>query len=1209
MYKIYVIILFALAGTLSFAQQSDYIQWAKTHRGSALYTRFGLLNGNRVAITYSNDGSIAGTNPGDLRGYWPYPSTQDGYIGDVTPLVGIEIPIRDYNGDGNPDTLHSVTITTGPRNGQAAKIDPTDGHFQGFAPEPGYVNESQDTVAISHKPSTWPPFWPDHPDWIDSSGKPLWDGYFGKGVIRADQETFFVIDDAPDNNPQLRTNNLFHPDSTDLTRNGMGLLVSVRGMQWSQIQAQDVLFWLYDITNIGTTNYNKVVFGEVVGGCVGDVGQTYVDCRDDLGYFDLNNNLTYTWDNDDNTADPLWIPIDQVLPGVRTKIGFAGYAYLESPGNGFDGIDNNNDAVDPSSPVFSQNDFEFNSSLKAYVASRTLSRTNAGTNSSWPDNEIVLIDPTTYERTIVHLDTLLRNSNDTAIVKSLGQSYKIYDGVTLTEIINNGLDDNLNGIIDENHDLHYQRIFKSSTGVVIKTETRPLAYKNYLTNTGLNNTLIDERRDSGPGEIVAGYVPDYSQAPDPVTGKYPGMVKSHWSGDENGDWNPSKDDVGADGIPNTKDMGEGDGKPTAGEPHFDKTDVNESDQIGLTSFNFFNQTASPPMNNNEILWNRMKPGYFDVIPLLPQDGDFIYSSGYFPLLPDRTERFSLALVFGADSNHIFKNKQIAQKIYNSNYDFLKPPPKPVLKLISGDKKVTLVWDSKAESYVSFQGYKIYRSTDPGFTEGGGEPIATFDVKDSISGYFVPATQDLAELPRFYLGSNSGLVHSYVDNKLQNGQRYFYAVTAYTSGDASNNFYPAEDPKFVTINSNGTVSVDVNTGYVVPRSTVAGYVGPEAPSLLGHVPGTPVIGTGKVYLNVVNPNDVKNKTYRVTFQDQIQNFIPQTKSYSVVDYSNPNLPDTILNAPLSSQDTLVGDKDKYMFDGVYLNVENDWNIKIDTAATKWNKTHPKKDYTLSFGIFTLANVSEKGIAYPRDYNMVFDASHTPGDTSSALTITYNNKPYNIPAAKSNFRIYDASTGEQVSYAYLDAGIKEQFSSLDRIIFLQNTKTETGKDTTIITWLLQTSGSDTACYIPTSGDTLMIKVTKPFTSQDVLEITTKSAKVENNLASSQLENIRVVPNPYLAATSQEPPLPPTITSGRGDRKISFIHLPKDATIYIYTVRGELVRKLEMSSTQNINDGTVDWDLRSRENIEVAYGVYFYIVDVPGVGKKTGKLAIIK
>ncbi|MEJ2614663.1 MAG: hypothetical protein P8Z35_06880, partial [Ignavibacteriaceae bacterium] len=206
----------------------------------------------------------------------------------------------------------------------------------------------------------------------------------------------------------------------------------------------------------------------------------------------------------------------------------------------------------------------------------------------------------------------------------------------------------------------------------------------------------------------------------------------------------------------------------------------------------------------------------------------------------------------------------------------------------------------------------------------------------------------------------------------------------------------------------------------------------------------------------------------------------------------------MRAPLSSKDTLVGDKDKYLFDGVYLNVENDWNIKIDTAATKWNKTHSKKDYILSFGTFTLANVSEKGIAYPSDYNLVFDASHTPADTSTSLTITYNNNPYHIPKVNSNFRIYDPSTGKQISYAYLDAGIKGMFSSLDRIIFIQKTKTPAGKDTTIITWLLQTSGSDTASYTPTSGDTLRLRVTKPFTNQDVLEITTKSAKVENNLA---------------------------------------------------------------------------------------------------------------
>jgi hypothetical protein len=1208
MRKILLLTLIFIISEFTFGQQDLLIPWAKTNRGKSLYTRFGIHNGNRIAISFRSDGSIAGTNPNDVRGDWPYPATQDGYIGDVTPLVGIEIPIKDYNGDGIPDTLHSVTISPGPRSGQAAKVDPIDGHFQGWEPEPGYVNLSQDTVAMSQLSSTWPSSWADHPNWIDTTGKAVWDGYFGEGVIRADEESYFVMDDAQDTNPQERTNYLFHPDSTDTTRNGMGLVTRVRGMQWAQIQAQDVLFFLYDITNIGTTNYNKVDFGEIVGGCVGDVGLNYVDCNDDLGYFDLNNNLTYTWDSDDKTADPLWISLTTVISGARTNIGYAGYAYLESPGNGFDAIDNDNDAEDPSSPTFQSGDFAYNSQLNSYTATRTLHRNDAGTNANWPANKIILIDPTTYNRTVVSLDTLLKSIYDTVTVYSLGQPYKIYDGVTLSEIVNNGLDDNLNGLIDENRNIHFERVFQSSTGIILKEELRPLAYRNYFTGGGMSNTLIDERRDSGPGQITAGWVPDYTQQPDATTGKYPGTIKTHWSGDENGDWNPAKDDVGADGIAGTHDAGEGDGIPTAGEPHFDATDVVESDQIGLTSFNFFNQTQSPPMNNNETLWNRMEPGYFDVIPNQPQDGDFIYASGYFPLLPNRTERFSLALVFGQDSSHAFKNKQIAQKIYNANYDFLKPPPKPALTAVPGDKQVTLIWDNKAEAYTSFEGYNIYRSTDAGFTEGGGAPIATFDLKDSISGYFIPVTEDLAELPRFYLGSNSGLTHTYVDNNLQNGQGYFYAVTAFTSGDANSNIYPAEDPKFITVSASGAVQRDVNTAFVTPRSVVAGYVGPNAPSLLGPAPGTLLFGTGDVYLHVVNPPLVGNKTYQVKFASAIQNFVPVTTAFSVINYTNPNLIDTLITVPLSSNPQ-PGSDDQYVFDGMYLTVDNAWTVIFDTANSGWNTVHPKKDYLISFNAFSLSGVKQQGVAYPRDYNIVFDATSAAADTSTALTVTYNGSPYQIAKTKSNFRVYDALTGAKVSYAYLDAGIMGKFSSLDRIIFLQNTKTSTGKDTTIMTWLLQVFGADSASYNPTAGDTLKMRVTKPFTNSDVLQITTTSATVQNNLAKNQLDKIRAVPNPYLAATSQEPKLPIGITTGRGTRKISFIHLPRSCSIYIYTVRGELVRKLVMPPGQAIDDGSLDWDLTTSANLDVAYGVYFYMVDAPGVGQKFGKLAIIK
>ena len=46
--------------------------------------------------------------------------------------------------------------------------------------------------------------------------------------------------------------------------------------------------------------------------------------------------------------------------------------------------------------------------------------------------------------------------------------------------------------------------------------------------------------------------------------------------DNDGDWNVLYDDLGADGIAETGDYGELDGKPTLGEPNFDRTDVDES---------------------------------------------------------------------------------------------------------------------------------------------------------------------------------------------------------------------------------------------------------------------------------------------------------------------------------------------------------------------------------------------------------------------------------------------------------------------------------------------------------------------------------------------------------------------------------------------------------------------------------------------------------
>jgi hypothetical protein len=143
-------------------------------------------------------------------------------------------------------------------------------------------------------------------------------------------------------------------------------------------------------------------------------------------------------------------------------------------------------------------------------------------------------------------------------------------------------------------------------------------------------------------------------------------------------------------------------------------------------------------------------------------------------------------------------------------------------------------------------------------------------------------------------------------------------------------------------------------------------------------------------------------------------------------------------------------------------------------------------------------------------------------------------------------------------------------------------------------------------PRVGDKFILRTTKPFRRGDKFTFTSRATAVDNDIAKSQLDRIRVVPNPYIASSVYEQPLPPGVTQGRGERLIYFTHIPKNSTIRIYTQRGRLVQTLLHSGG---DDGSVPWNLRSGENQEVAYGLYFYHIDAPNVGVATGKFVLIK
>lgn len=1177
-------------------------------RGDANLLRIGYHTGNRVGISFYNDGQIAGFNQGvDIRGEWPLGSGEN-YIGDCIPLIGVEFL------NAARETLHSVVISRGPRNRQSEERDPVTRQFRGWNPTPGFLNPNSRFLAMSHLPSTWPiGGWCDEPTWVDQNGNTQWNGYFGRGIMNADQESYFHADDQADN----EFNSAFIPDTTDPTRKGMGLRLARRGFQWSSFLAEDAIFWLYDITNEGTTTYRKSVFGTTVGTLAGGDG----DSQDDLGFFDVDQTITYSWDSDGKG-------------NKGQKVGYVAYAYLESPGNPFDGIDNDDDSPDPSSPKFQANSFD----SVTYRAG----------------DRVVLINPVTYERSI----HTVASTVDT--VFSLGVQFIIqptgsrFREGQIASVVNgiaqpaptayDGIDNDLDGLIDENESVHYRaRSLKSLPGV---------RYQDYFTGIGVNDPLIDEERDNAAGSLITSYqfLPNGTVA-----------LVTHWSGDEDADWNPEFDDVGSDGL-GPEDDGypgpdadgtEANGQPDQGEPNFGKTDPDESDQIGLTSFNFFNISSAPAMDDDASLWNRMTPGRFDVIPPVPQDGDFIYSSGYFPLRPNQTERFSVALLFGENYQDVVRNKNIVQQIYNSGYKFPQPPKKPKITMSEEDGRVVIYWDSKpvenSRDFIlkrkDFQGYKIYRATDAGFqdarviTDALGvlafdKPIAQFDLKDTIQGYFNASAALLDQVggTTFYLGSNTGVTNRFVDSTVIPGVRYYYAVVAYDAGEPSMNIFPSENSKFIFRSNTGQIITDDNTGYITPGMPPIGYVDAR-PSNVEKLPN--FRGTGSAYVEVVDDKAVKDgHRYQIVFEDTaLQGY---TSNWSLLDLDAqdtvylPNTGETVLlkaGESISVQpntDVIVNDRsmrlqtDTYVaavdtvirkdttfygntpiVDGMKVQLMNDFQILHDTLHSGFTdiSSSPAPGYTCGVFVWTATGpgVAYNGIRMPYDYAIEFDSVVV--DTSVADTL-YPNTPANrIPAQPVRFRVKNLTTDQYIDFVYFRTGT---LSTTHNIYFKENISGHVYR-----TWRVNILYNTPGAPIESRGS-LQLVTTKPFGRNDAFQFTMTGAKINTEQAKADLDKIRVVPNPYVVTHIGEPRLLSTQTSGRGERIIRFTHVPPGSKISIFTVRGELVRTLTQDDLYN---GDVSWNLRTSENLDAAYGVYIYVVEAPEVGTKTGKFALIK
>ena len=1065
---------------------------AETQDEQILQRQKAILNGNKITTEIWNYGSIS--SPGNRVTDIVWEGLGYGY--EFGPFICAKVPLISgnhqdafYEVSGTGDTTWYAWVISDGLTSLGGEVSPNGLEFYGWEPlawnddfTVPYGDPVSENIPTSNdldrdgdgKPDSWP-F-----GWYNSNLKDyVWPGALRQGASNSDLESFFVVDD--------RTNKEFqyYPFISDSSRRGLGIEIECRYYQWANPLAEDIIFLIYKVTNKSDKDLNDVTFGMWGDPHIG--GPTNWD--DDLSFFDHDLNMVYCWD-EDNISD------------VSGKVpGYFGYKFLESPGQPYDGIDNDNDG------------------------------------------------------------------------------------------------------------------------------------------------MIDERQDNGI--------------------------------DEDGDWNVEKHDIGIDGVPNTGDTGENDGLPTPGdqfdlrlpgEPNIDWTDLDESDMVGLTGFSSPPFTGQNRISNDQFIFeNYLTPGVFDSANSV-QAGDyiFIYSSGPINLPAREARRFSIALLVGQDYDDLTLNAITAQDIYKKNYQFAKPPEKPNVTAVPGDQKVTLYWDDIAESSFDpitesydFEGYVIYRSTDPSFldqqtiTDANGsrflfEPLKTidgasakFDLVNDYSGLStIPYT---GRGTSYNLGDNTGLRHVFVDsNNVINGQTYYYAVVSYDHGDSELIVAPVECSKTITVNpETGEVLLDVNTVAIVPRTTTAGYVQSSIDgSGLTQNQGN---GTGLVDVEIIDHTAVQDgNSFKIMFSEEgglnysvldekevldtvsvrlgqyhkLSNKNVDTSGFSLsslggdlfvegVDFDLLDSDGQILvhisgsitesqnviaayhYYPIKNSTKLASEEGNAIFDGMSLVVQNE-QLDLDDARIGWN-TYSPNNWTAEVKPFTVETNK-----HPADYEIRwFD------------TLVSSNYRPGYEYVKANFQVWETTRGfpeKELPFLMVETNPADSiWNPGERIILLRDSTASSY--CWELTFYEPEDGSDS--IPPVGGDIFSIFTNRAFTD-DIFSFSTTSSQEESLVEKENMDEIYVVPNPYVVSSNIEP-LDLQNPRDRGSRRVYFANLPANCTINIYTMAGELVRSLQHNSS--IEDGIENWDLTTSDNFPVSFGMYIFHVKSENGNESTGRLAIIK
>ena len=272
-------------------------------------------------------------------------------------------------------------------------------------------------------------------------------------------------------------------------------------------------------------------------------------------------------------------------------------------------------------------------------------------------------------------------------------------------------------------------------------------------------------------------------------------------------------------------------------------------------------------------------GWNDGVPLPPGDRRIVLNTGPFEMKLGDVQEVVVALIAGLGSDRFRSisklkfNDLFVQDAYNSFFQVPPPPAAPQVRIAELDKAIVLDWgwnsaavtatETVPNGSLEFEGYNIYQLPAAEATLAQGRKLGTFDIENGVTTVLGIDLDDdsgvILDVP-LQIGTDFGVRRNLKvtqdllrGSPLVNGQRYYFAVTAYSHNKD-------ENAATTTLESPPQILV------AVPQLPVPGTRYGTVAAEMGTAEHTAGASDGTVSTHVVDPTRTTGHMYEVSYAD-------------------------------------------------------------------------------------------------------------------------------------------------------------------------------------------------------------------------------------------------------------------------------------------------------------------------------------------------------